>query len=142
MKIIAVSFYICLALSTCSCSSSGPHAPTPVAGDAGVKVATDAAASSPAPRPAIAQPERKRPPHTFDLLSAPVDPGATTTQQATLPAGWAVTGMPQIVGGGFAIVKAETVRAPAQPDIYQVTARNIGKTTARFVADVPCSGCP
>ena len=75
--------------------------------------------------------------------SEPVAPGASTTQTVTLADGWAVTGKPQVVGGGFVVDSAETSAAPdGEAKLYTVKARNDGKTSARFVADVPCSGCP
>ena len=116
--------------------STQPTAPTP---------APAAAPAPPAPRAAPTQraAPRVRPAHTFDLLSEPVAPGASTTQTVTLADGWAVTGKPQVVGGGFVVDSAETSAAPdGKAKLYTVKARNDGKAAARFVADVPCSGCP
>ena len=96
-----------------------------------------------APQPQRHLSERVHPAHTFDLLSEPIAPGASTTQTVTLADGWAVTGKPQVVGGGFVVDSAETSAAPdGEAKLYTVKARNDGKTSARFVADVPCSGCP
>ena len=112
--------------------STQPTAPTP---------APAAAPAPPAPRaaPTRRAAPRVRPAHTFDLLSEPVAPGASTTQILTLPDGWTVTDKPRGVGEGSAFVIDS---AEAHGNIYTVKAHNAGSTMARFVADVPCGGCP
>ena len=91
------------------------------------------------PQPQRHLSERVHPAHTFDLLSAPISPGASTTQTVTLADGWTVTDKPRGVGEGSAFVIDS---AEAHGNIYTVKAHNAGSTMARFVADVPCGGCP
>ena len=120
--------------------STQPTAPTP---------APAAAPAPPAPRAAPTQraAPRVRPAHTFDLLSEPVAPGASTTQTVTLADGWKVTADPKILpdplapGAAFKLVSAstDTSRGPA---LYSATFQNTGTTRGSVVADVPCSGCP
>ena len=99
------------------------------------------AAKTGAPPPRHARVERVHPVHTFDLLSEPVAPGASTTQTVTLADGWTVTDKPRGVGEGSAFV-IDSAEVSADKKTYTVKAHNAGKTSARFVADVPCSGCP
>jgi hypothetical protein len=85
--------------------------------------------------------DRIRPAHTFDLLSAPIAPGASTTQTVTLADGWKVTDKPKTADEGTAFV-IDSAETSADGKTYTVKAHNTGKIPVRFVADVPCSGCP
>jgi hypothetical protein len=95
--------------------------------------------------------ERKGPPHTFDLASQdPVQPHQTISLAATLPKGWAVTQAPKLVPDPatavavptFQLVTSGTMTDPSGQVKYSVTVTNTGAAPMRFMADVPCSGCP
>ena len=95
---------------------------------------------------------RPRPPHTFDLLSAPAAAGQLVKTSVNLPAGWLVTGQPEVITdpvtgtkAAFTVVTARVETSGSGSDIvnvYRVEARNDGSAVARLVADVPCMGCP
>ncbi len=66
-----------------------------------------------------------------DLLSAPVEPGESVTTGVTLPAGSRVADI--AVGGLFTIDK-QTHTDHEDGTWYEVTARNAGPSSMRFVA--------
>ena len=125
-----VSCIICIALIGVACSNNGSKI------DAGSKRADRAVT------------RRPRTPATFDLLTPSVAPGGTFTASVNLPKGWIPTGLPIIVSDGdlpptFEIVPpTPTIKASKDGTIYSVTVKNTGPVAMRFVADVPCAGCP
>jgi hypothetical protein len=68
-----------------------------------------------------------------DLLSAPVEPGAEVTTGVTLPLGWRVT---DVAPAGLFTIEKQSHTDREAGTWYEVTARNTGVVTTRFVAFV------
>jgi hypothetical protein len=92
--------------------------------------------------------ERKRPMHTFDFMTARVAPGQSVVTGAYLEPGWTVAGLPMITPDPDAstqtlfVVTTISQKLEGSGVRYEVGATNAGSATARFLADVPCGGCP
>jgi hypothetical protein len=103
------------------------------------------------PRSSKPHPTRTRPAQTFDLESSdPVAPGQTISLIANLPRGWAATQAPRLVPDPdtaivvptFQLVSSGATTDADKGSRYSVTVKNTGIAPMRFIADVPCSGCP
>ena len=130
-------FVIAIVLAT-SCHRSPP---TAVDAPPNAQVGEHAATDRPAPNHYAT---RARPRGTFDLLTPPIAADEVYESVTNIPPGWVILGRPVQAEDPVTKKPSSIVveSATLSGRVYRVIVHNTGKESARFIADVPCAGCP